>query len=348
MPKKILVVGQGIAGSILAYTLHRAGADITVADRLQLQSASSIAAGVINPITGKRYAKSWNFDIFYPFAFQFYTSLQQEIGQQIWFDYPIVRLLNSTIEQNEWSLRAGSTGYEGFGDVQTHAGDWNNIVQPGFAYGFVHRAARVHFSAIRAHVQALFQAQGRFLDQHIDPAQLADFLPHYDHIIFCEGYYAAQNPYFSALPWLSAKGDCLILRIPSPQPIQSILKKQVAIVPYGEGLYWAGANYYWQFEHTNPTPEGLAFNTDEVRQMLAVDVEVVQHLAAVRPVAKDRRPLLGWSAAQPKVGIFNGMGSKGALLTPYWAAHFAQHIIDGTQLDHTVDIRRFGSYSETV
>jgi glycine oxidase len=343
MSKKILVVGQGLAGCVLAWTLAQDGADVTVTDPLQRTAASAVAAGLINPVTGKRYAKSWNFEVFYPFAMQFYQNLERAAGQQIWFDYPIIRLLNSVIEQNEWSLRAGRPDYAGFADVQTHAGDWETLVQPGFAYGYIHRAARVNFPALRAFIHQWFTVQNRFLDAHVTADNAADYIPHYDHLIFCEGYCGQNNALFAQLPWLSAKGDVLMIRIPdAPANMQSILKKQITIIPYGDGLFWAGANYYWEFDDTNPTPQGLEFNLSELRTMLHTEVEVVEHRAAVRPVLKDRRPVMGWSTEHSSVGIFNGMGSKGALLTPYWAAHFAQHILHGTALDSTVDIKRFG------
>ena len=342
MSKKILVVGQGLAGCVLAWTLAQEGADVTVTDRLQLPAASAVAAGLINPVTGKRYAKSWNFEVFYPFAMQFYQNLERAAGQQIWFDYPIIRLLNSVIEQNEWSLRAGKPDYAGLADVQTHAGDWEGLVHPGFAYGYIHQSARVNFPALRAHIHQWFTAQNRFLDAHVTADNAADYIPHYDHIIFSEGYYGQHNPLFAQLPWQSAKGDVLMIRIPAAADIQSILKKQITIIPYGDDLFWAGANYYWEFEDANPTQQGLEFNLNELRTMLGTEVDIVEHRAAVRPVLKDRRPVMGWSTEHPSVGIFNGMGSKGALLTPFWAAHFAQHILHGTALDSTVDIKRFG------
>lgn len=342
MSKKILVVGQGLAGCVLAWTLAQEGADITVADHLQLPSASAIAAGLINPVTGKRYTKSWNFEVFYPFAMQFYQNLERAAGQQIWFDYPIIRLLNSVIEQNEWSLRAGKPDYAGFTDVQTHAGDWEGLVQPGFAYGYIHRAARVNFPVLCSYIHEWFKTRHRFLDVHVTAENVAEYTPHYDYIIFCEGYYGQRNPFFEHLPWLSAKGDVLMIRLPDAPDIKSILKKQITVIPYGNGLFWAGANYYWEFEDSTPTQQGLEFNTVELSAMLRPDFEIVEHRAAVRPVLKDRRPVMGWSTKQPQVGIFNGMGSKGALLTPYWAQHFAQHILHSTELDSTVNIKRFG------
>ncbi len=341
MPKKILVAGQGIAGCVLAHTLEQAGAEVHVADSLARTAASGIAAGIINPVTGKRYVKSWQFEVLYPFAQHFYQKIAHALGQPIWHNYPIVRLLGSTLEQNEWNNRVGRPDYEGFSAVQSHAGDWEGMVQPGFGYGFIHRSARVDFPLLRQFIQGNFERQGRFLHTDISPANIGQYLPDFDHIIFCEGYFGQNNPYFPNIQWQNAKGDALFIRLEHPRNITSILKKQITIMPVGNDLYWAGANYYWEFEGTAPTPLGLDFNLAELRQMLACPFEVVEHLAAVRPALKDRRPVMGWAEHDPKIGIFNGLGSKGALLAPYWAAHFTQNILESTPIDPEVEVSRF-------
>lgn len=63
---RFLIVGQGIAGSVLAWTLLQRGAKVQLADPKLRSSSSRVAAGIINPVTGKRFVKSWNFDLFYP------------------------------------------------------------------------------------------------------------------------------------------------------------------------------------------------------------------------------------------------------------------------------------------
>ena len=54
-----IVVGQGIAGSCLALELADRGARVEIVDDGWESAACLVAAGVINPITGKRLVKSW-------------------------------------------------------------------------------------------------------------------------------------------------------------------------------------------------------------------------------------------------------------------------------------------------
>jgi glycine oxidase len=61
----------------------------------------------------------------------------------------------------------------------------------------------------------------------------------------------------------------------------------------------------------------------------------------VRAATGDRRPVIGYSALQPRIGIFNAFGSKGALLAPFWAEHFATCLTKESNVDAVVDCSRF-------
>jgi glycine/D-amino acid oxidase-like deaminating enzyme len=124
-----------------------------------------------------------------------------------------------------------------------------------------------------------------------------------------------------------------------------MLKKQIIVAPVAEDLYWAGANYYWEYADTNPTPKGLQFIENELNIMLQSPYQIVDHSAAVRPVIKDRRPIMGWSQKNPKIGIFNGLGSKGALLAPWCAAHFVANLCQNSPIDSELDVQRFDQTS---
>ena len=54
-----LVVGHGIAGATLAYVLRQRGHRVLVYDPGQANSASNVAAGLMNPVAGKRFALTW-------------------------------------------------------------------------------------------------------------------------------------------------------------------------------------------------------------------------------------------------------------------------------------------------
>jgi hypothetical protein len=56
---KYLIVGQGLAGTLLAFSLLEKGEEVLIADDYAHASASQVAAGMWNPVTFKRLAASW-------------------------------------------------------------------------------------------------------------------------------------------------------------------------------------------------------------------------------------------------------------------------------------------------
>ena len=54
-----LIIGHGLAGATLARTLRRRGRRVVVLDAPQPDSATRVAAGLINPVAGKRFALAW-------------------------------------------------------------------------------------------------------------------------------------------------------------------------------------------------------------------------------------------------------------------------------------------------
>src|SRR5258708_38785325 len=97
---KILIIGQGIAGTLLANELLQKGVQVHLAEAGETETSSQVAAGVINPVTGKRFVKSWRFDAFYSLAKQTYQALERSLGIAVWEEHPIMRLLASPEEIN--------------------------------------------------------------------------------------------------------------------------------------------------------------------------------------------------------------------------------------------------------
>lgn len=304
--------------------------------------ASVVAAGIINPVTGKRFAKSWRFDDFFPAARHFYGTFEKSLGFDIWHEMPILRLLSSYEEENDWAARCAMPDFAAYLTMADSATPWSGLLKPGFRFGQILQAARVEFLPLLRAYRQLAQQQGFFLQQPAS-SKVGGLLLEYDFVIYCEGAGSALNPYFSQLPWNLSKGEALLIRFKHPEAlsIQQMLKKKIMVVPLGNGLFWCGSPYEWHFDDASPSQQGKSFIEDNLRDMLDGAYETVDHLAAVRPTVKDRRPFIGFLPGEPRIGIFNGLGTKGALLAPYWANHFADHLLEGRDLDVAVDVRRF-------
>lgn len=340
---KILLIGQGVAGTLLAWTLRKRGLQVHIADGNLPGGSSLVAAGIINPVTGKRFVKSWRFDDFFPSARAAYLSLEQALNIKIWSEQSVVRLLATPEEVNDWSARCALPDYTAHLSESEDGGEWAALVRPGFHFGIIRRAARVDFPTLIFAFRQQLVSEGFFQQKTWEYGEVEKIKGEYDAMVFCEGYRGQDNPFFPNLPWQIAKGEALLIRIQDPRAssIGQMLKKTMTLVPVGGQVFWAGGSYQWHYPDLLPGESEKTFILEHLTGMLAAPFEIVGHVAGIRPTVKDRRPFIGQSPVEPKVFIFNGLGTKGALLAPYWAEHMASYLIDGKLLDKEVDIGRF-------
>ena len=89
---KVLVVGQGLAGTIMSHTLVKSGCEVHVIDDGHFSAASTAAAGMWNPIVFKRLNKSWKADILMPKLIEVYSELEEVIGQKLIHHLDVIRI----------------------------------------------------------------------------------------------------------------------------------------------------------------------------------------------------------------------------------------------------------------
>lgn len=343
-----LIVGQGVAGTLLAHFLSQSGQSILVVDEYRESAASQVAAGIINPITGRRYVKSWRIDDLLPFARRTYRELESLLGVPVFYERNIIRTLFNKGEENDWLARTAEPGYGPYMLDRAELGEYALKTTLAYGYGELSQSGQADLPALTRAYRAKLMETGQLLSEPFDfgaleigEGELAYKGLSARNLVFCEGHRGAGNPYFGYLPFGGAKGEVLLVRIPGAN-FEKILKHRVFIVPMAEaGLYWIGATYGWSFADEAPTPEGRAYLEERLQDLLGLPFEVVAHQAAVRPTVKDRRPFLGRHPQFPQLSIFNGLGTKGASLGPYWAKHLAEHLMDGAPLEGSVDIGRF-------
>lgn len=344
-----IIVGQGIAGTLLAHFLEEEGQTVFVIDQYRPNSASQVAAGIINPITGRRYVKSWRVDELLPFARKTYRQLEHQLGVSVFHERNIIRTLFNQGEENDWLARSGDPAYAPYMQDQPVLGQYATKTVLAYSYGEVTQSGQTDLSALTKAYRAALQSRAALLEAGLDYNQLEvakDQVTYAGEVsapklIFTEGHRGSSNPYFSYLPFGGAKGEVLIVRAAGAD-FEKILKHRVFIVPLPEpDLYWVGSTYDWKFEDAQPTDRGRAFLEQRLRDVLHLPFEVVAHRSAIRPTVKDRRPFLGSHPDFPSLAIFNGLGTKGASLGPFWAHHLAAHLVHHKPLDKEVDLRRF-------
>ncbi|MCS6928291.1 MAG: FAD-binding oxidoreductase [Saprospiraceae bacterium] len=339
---RILIVGQGLAGTVLSWALLQRGAEVWVAEGDLAHPASTAAAGLINPVTGKLYVKTWQYDDFFPIAKRFYAEMEAALRICVWSDVRVLRLLDTPKSVNDWEARQSDPAYAGLLSTVVHAGSWQPYLHHPGPWGETRGAARVDLPLLLSAFRAYLLEKGLFLSEKISPEEITKLAQEYEVVIFCEGWRGALNPFFPNLPWRLTVGEALLVRLlhPNAASLCDVVKKNLLLIPLGDAYVWAGATYRHWFPSMpipEPRPEALE---KEVRQLLRVPFEVVRVISGIRPTVRDRRPLIGESSLQPNFFLFNGLGTKGALLAPYWAEHFASHLLEGVPLSPIVHIHR--------
>ena len=78
-----IIIGQGISGTFLSWYLSNAGKSVLVIDQAQPFTASKVASGVINPVTGRRIVRTWMIETLLPFALEAYTKFGNELSMPV-------------------------------------------------------------------------------------------------------------------------------------------------------------------------------------------------------------------------------------------------------------------------
>ncbi len=348
---KFLLIGQGLAGTLMGFRLERAGHQVEYVDAPEQTAASAVAAGIINPITGRRFVKSWRIDELIPAARLLYTELEDFLGVSLWHPQPLIRTLYNRGDLNDWQARSADPGYSEYMEDEPATGRLPELTQPVFAYAGVRHAARVDVATMVAAFREKLIAEGRLTSGVFAYDQVPALLgadagarngnPAYDHIICCEGWRARFNPWFADLPHGGNKGEVLIVKTQAPL-LNLMFKHRVFLVPLSDDTYWVGATSENQFSHEEPTAKNRTFLADRLAEVLTgTTYEIIDHRAAVRPTVKDRRMFLGTHPDWPQLHLFNGLGTKGASLAPCGSQWLADYLLAGKPLPEEVDIRRF-------
>lgn len=338
MPVDFAIVGQGLAGACMAYSLTTRGASVRVYDNPAGHKASDRAAGVINPITGRRFVKTWMADTILPLAMEYYTRLEKSSGLKILRPVDIYHALDDAFMEDNWLLRKGDQDYERFMEGLVNQ-PYSHLKSE--TYGHIKGGLQVRISNVLEAVRgALAEHNIEFEASEVTPDSTFESLQA-SNIIYCEGIEVRLNPWFNWLPNMVAKGEALICRIPDLGS-KEIIKHGLSIVPLWEDdLYWIGSTYEWENYDPTPSKEGKEYLLFRLKKAVDCEFEIIDHIAGLRPTAKDRRPFVGRHPEVDNLYLLNGLGTKGASLAPYCAESLADHILNGTEIPAAMHLNRY-------
>ncbi|MDX1938276.1 MAG: FAD-dependent oxidoreductase, partial [Flavihumibacter sp.] len=345
MQTQVLIAGQGIAGTWLSYWLQQEGIDYLVIDAFNTSASSQKAAGIINPVTGRRIVTTWMINELLPFAANAYAGIQQQLNIHCF--YPTTVLDFFATPQMRLAFEERIKQDSSYLQLPNHSTEYDHLIHPLFGYGAISPAYWVDtHTLLTAWRQQLKKGQ-RLLETTLTTEELKITENHIQYngitaqqIIFCDGVAGVNNPWFKNLPYAPNKGEALLVHIPG-LPRTAIYKRGINIVPFDKDLFWVGSSYNWEFADAAPTQNFYNKTILQLQNFIKLPFTVADHFAAIRPANLERRPFVGFHPAQKNIGLLNGLGTKGCSLAPYFGHQLVQHISKGTPILPEAAVTRF-------
>ena len=341
-----LIVGQGLAGSILAWELIQKGCSVVIVDNGE-ENASKIAAGLINPVTGMRFVKSDNTDTLLPAARGLYADLSRFFQQEFFIEKSMLRIFKSEDETMAASRRLTNMDYQAYiSSIKTRENAPRNLSAP---FGFLEQK-QTGYLLTRPLLECLkqfFISRNSYRQSDVDyrdfeliPALRWQYI-YPRQIIFSEGFGATRNPWFSWLPFQPVKGEILTLQHQSELP-DKIVNYGNWLIPLNDHEIRIGATFDRENLNTKTTEEGKNELLNSLNQLSPelIHSTVINHQANIRPCTMDRHPFIGRHPKHDQLAIFNGFGAKGSLQIPWYTQRLADNLIAGDPLPDSCNIER--------
>jgi len=347
MKVDFIIVGQGLAGTLLAHELFRQNKTFVVFNDPDQIKSSDVAAGSINPIVFRRMTKSWLVDDAFPQMENTYRELEKLLHGQLYFPGRMLKTLSED-GFDFWKEKVFANQLEVYLYAEPDLNFKNTGIFNTFSFGCVNKSGRLDIQKLIFAFFDFLSQQNWIRNEKLDYQKLV-LLPDsvtYDNItarkiIFCEGSAASQNPFFKNLKFKHSKGEVLELKIPGLKQ-DEIINGEVFVIPIGNHRYKVGATYSWDELNFETTESARAELLDKLKNITSTQSEVINQKAGIRPTMHDRKPVIGLLPDHPQIGIFNGLGSKGVLLGPFFAKQFVNFLIgESTFLHPEVDIKRY-------
>ncbi|MCW3112488.1 MAG: FAD-binding oxidoreductase [Segetibacter sp.] len=339
-----LIVGQGLCGTFLSYYLLKAGKSVVVIDDNKPFTASKVASGVINPVTGRRIVRTWMIEDLLPFALQAYGNLGDALGKSLIRTCSLLDFHPSLQMKEAFDKRLNE---EPEYLHETNESDWKTIFNFYFGAGEISPCLLIDIHSMLSGWRNELQKKHLLIEENLDVEKLVvseQKVTYKDltatKIIFCDGVNGISSPYFKNLPYSANKGEAIIARIPELD-VRYIYKQGLSIVPWQDDFFWIGSTYEWNFTDDLPTATFKEKVNGFLKYFLKIPFEIVDQIASVRPANMERRPFVGLHPGFLNVGILNGMGTKGCSLAPFFAKQFADFLVAGKPISPEADVRRF-------
>lgn len=307
-------------------------------------TSSRIAAGIFNPVTGRKMTKTWLADQLYPALHQYYREAERATGATFFHPLPVYRPFLSVEEQNEWMGKSSDPAYAPF--IMKVLGETSHSgVNDPLGGLLLQQCGYLDTNSYVEGVRKLMMREQHYIGDRVELSalQVRDEGVSFEEYtaakaVFCTGVHG--NPWFDWLPVRPLKGETLEIR--TALRTGRIVNRGAYLVPQGQN-WRAGATYSQADNMPGTTEASRRELVAAIEELIHLPFEVTAQQWGFRPTTPNRRPMLGRHPHHHRLWIFNGLGTKGVSIAPYFSKVLIDAIENGTPLNKDVDIERYKS-----
>jgi len=222
------------------------------------------------------------------------------------------------------------------------------VANDKFGYGTV-QGGYIDLPVFLPAFRAFLESRNSFVETEFDESELQfedDGVKwrkhHASKIIYANGYKTLESKYWAQLPLSRTHGNLLHVDIENVN-LKGVFNNGQWLLNQQDGTYKMGATFEWDLLEPTPSEASKQKLISKLESGLKEkpDLDLIQHHAGIRPTTSDHRPVLGLHPEHPQIGIFNGMGTKGVMLTPFFAKQMTNFLLNNSELDSEVNVSRF-------
>lgn len=345
-----VIIGFGISGATIAKELLTRGLSFVVFDVFDKNSASRVAAGVMNPVVYRRFAPLPRASEYLNKAQSAYRDIENILGKEFLHIIPFLKLFDNLDERHKWQLNAYEPGNCAFMNAEVFEGNFSDSIRNDFGAGEIQNAGWLDLPLLLDSFADYLKARELYFEEEVEEDMIeyhsetirvgtTSLMVEAKNIIWCTGVKVRSGSTFGWLPFKNSKGETLEIHSESLST-DYLFHKGVFVLPR-KGVHYVGATYNWKDDSIRVTEEGKEELLNKLNSFVQETYKVVSHRAGLRPATKDRKPFVGGHPELKNTYIFNGMGSRGVLWAPLLAEELINHIESGTLLPDEIDVKRY-------
>ena len=330
---QFLILGHGLAGACLASNLSMNNETFRVLHSEDKDCASEKAAGLMNPVTGRRMALTWNHEILFPLARNFYSKVWMHIHKEegsFLIKRTIRKALHSIEEVNFLSAKSAWNGYSELIEIEENTNPQMEIFNKLQSWAITNDGARMNVPDFLFACRKDLESAGKIVKSNFEMEDLRKIEngwewkgSTFENVVSCLGI---DCPWVGPDLW-PVKGQMYEFS-GMPDWGQDILKTDKFMIPLENGHVLAGSTYERDVRNHILDEAGLEEVTSDLLPHIKQNLKLEKAWAGVRPTTPDRLPII--KKIEDNLYCINGMGTKGVSLAP-WATQEIIRIIKEEQ-----------------